>query len=836
MEENPSMRQTIVRFFSLIEIILPWAALLLITSVLLALFIGVPYIGLGISGTNIVNTVFFSPQINDSLQVGDKLLRFGNVSFESVQNDLSASFFNDIRPGDVVDVLVERGGEQINLRYQIPKQTRDEFFFRLNSQWFVSYIFWLAGTVSLLFLRPRNTQRLLLGLFCYLTAIWLSFSTLSAYRFGYGALAMRAAIWLSVPVYWHLHYLFPTPLRQPPRWMWTTIYLVCSVLAAASWLQMVPQSFLYVGSFMMLGGSVLLLAAHLIWQPSERRAFWGMAIALSIALLPALVIGLMGSLGFTIPSGSIAVLGFAALPGYYFFILFRRQLTMEQAGRADRLVRIYFSAVFVSLFLSAIFAVIYDKLYIFGHFTRFSLIVMITLIIILIINFIPFLSLPALANEHITQVGDKNLGFSANRTAVIVFFLLLLSLLEILIVSFLGNIFKSPDAAILITFIAVLSSGIITFTCYLPFRRFFETKILGMPLAAERLVTAYTQRITTSLELPVLKRMLLDEVMPSLLVRQFALLRFENDRLSPLITLRVTADMLPPDNVETQLAAATGMLIKPTQKNQNESLPSWIRLILPMDISNERRGYWLMGQRDPDDGYPSSVIESLQTLAEQTALALVNIEQSEALRALYFADIDRHEIERAHLAAELHDDVLNELAVFYNSLDETLPAAMNAYHNVTYHLRGIINGLRPVMLHYGLFTGLEAMVEEINERSSGEPSIIIEIPQSEQRYDERVELYLFRIVQQACQNAIQHADCKTIYISGNMGTDWVDIQIRDDGKGFSVDEQIDLPTLLTKKHFGLAGMYERAALIAAVLHVHSHPGQGSQISVHWRKI
>ena len=43
----------------------------------------------------------------------------------------------------------------------------------------------------------------------------------------------------------------------------------------------------------------------------------------------------------------------------------------------------------------------------------------------------------------------------------------------------------------------------------------------------------------------------------------------------------------------------------------------------------------------------------------------------------------------------------------------------------------------------------------------------------------------------------------------------------------------DLTQWLARRHFGLAGMHERAALIGAALHVQSAPGQGTRVRLVW---
>ncbi|MCB0182546.1 MAG: histidine kinase, partial [Anaerolineae bacterium] len=59
------------------------------------------------------------------------------------------------------------------------------------------------------------------------------------------------------------------------------------------------------------------------------------------------------------------------------------------------------------------------------------------------------------------------------------------------------------------------------------------------------------------------------------------------------------------------------------------------------------------------------------------------------------------------------------------------------------------------------------------------------------------------------------------------------ILVEDDGIGFATKQQLELSQLLADKHFGLVGMFERAAIIGADLAVASFSGEGTRVSVIW---
>jgi signal transduction histidine kinase len=354
-----------------------------------------------------------------------------------------------------------------------------------------------------------------------------------------------------------------------------------------------------------------------------------------------------------------------------------------------------------------------------------------------------------------------------------------------------------------------------------------------MPLSPVHLLETYASQITVSLDTPTLVQLLRDEILPSLLVRQSALLRFDDAGLAVLYATTVDTASLPTaDDVPGLLVQAE----KYRAALADELRPCpWVRLVLPLRLGQQLIGLWLMGRRDPDDFYAQPEIAILQSLAHQTAIALTNILQAERLHALYQADIDRAETERTTLARRLHDQLLNQLAALKLSLDERIapPEFLRRYEALIARLRQIISGLRPPMLNYGLCPALNALVDALGERTENGPTVVLDLPDTNARYDPQTEQHLYRIVQQAVENALRHAQARTVAIRGRLEPECIDLMVADDGVGFAVGERPDLAGLLNQRHFGLAGMFERAALVNAQMWIDSAPGQGTQVHILW---
>ncbi|RYY34026.1 MAG: sensor histidine kinase [Sphingobacteriaceae bacterium] len=88
------------------------------------------------------------------------------------------------------------------------------------------------------------------------------------------------------------------------------------------------------------------------------------------------------------------------------------------------------------------------------------------------------------------------------------------------------------------------------------------------------------------------------------------------------------------------------------------------------------------------------------------------------------------------------------------------------------------------------------------------------------------ELVLFRIFQEALNNTLKYAYARNLHITLNYTTNLFNLDIQDDGKGFSVADKM-------KEHSGagLKNMQNRAALIGGSAVINSDPGNGCNINI-----
>jgi len=695
-----------------------------------------------------------NPKPAASLREGDVIERVGSIPFDDYLKSSKVNLFENLKPGDIIEMIVQRDGEHISVPWVYSGFTKTGFLSRFFNIWWLAYVFWFIGTSTQLFMRPKDKRWLLFLASSYLTAMFIMFGSVSSFHIWWGSALIRFVAWLAMPIYLHFHWIFPHSLRRIPRWLQMIFYFICCAIAIGELFLFIPRFFYVFAVILAFGGSVLLLLLHYILQPDHRREVSFLASAAFIALFPVILFSTIRGIGQIPPIGPLALLVLPILPGAYFYILYRSNLGV--------------------------------------------------------------------------------LEIRTNRAVSLNIFLILLATMLIITVGYLGSVVTSLEEFLFITIVISLFTAAISALIFPGFQAFVERRILGIKLPNQGLAENYSARIITSETLPGLLKLLQEEVFPSLLIRQYVFVRNLKTSAQVLLSANVTQDQVRDEALMKLLASSsTGSLSLPSK---HDPPFDWIHLMLPLRYGSDLIGIWLLGRRDPDDHYPQAELPILQSLADQTAVALSNIIQTEQLKAMYEANIDRYEQERLHLAHDLHDSVLNEMAAILmkNDVASLSSEFQESYSGLISRVREIVSDLRPPMLVYGLKFALDGLADNLSERNPAAVQIVSDIrADGEQRYPEVVENNIYRIVQEACENASKYSHAKSISISGELSPERIDIKVTDDGIGFNTAVSLQRDDMLANKHFGLAGMHERASLIGAVIQIDSRPKSGTQIRVSW---
>ena len=165
--------------------------------------------------------------------------------------------------------------------------------------------------------------------------------------------------------------------------------------------------------------------------------------------------------------------------------------------------------------------------------------------------------------------------------------------------------------------------------------------------------------------------------------------------------------------------------------------------------------------------------------------------------------------------------------------DAVTEKIQSQYTAVTDQLQQILQDLHPTTLVQGFPYSISELSDGFSIRQGTGLSVQVDIPPTDARFDPTVELHVFRIIEQASENVLRHSQSDILKIYGKIKPDRIRITVADEGDGFELDPGLDRVNLLENKHFGLAGMIERAALINAELEIRTEPHRRTSVTILW---
>jgi len=222
----------------------------------------------------------------------------------------------------------------------------------------------------------------------------------------------------------------------------------------------------------------------------------------------------------------------------------------------------------------------------------------------------------------------------------------------------------------------------------------------------------------------------------------------------------------------------------------------------------------------------SQVNEVIKSAQEKQQIGLKIIEAQEVERKRISRDI--HDGPAQMLANILIRSEIIDLSFRDGDIDNALKEIKSIRENIRSSLkevRRIIYDLRPMALDdLGLFPTVKKHVQTMSEYHNID--ISLNLLGDEKRLEASYEIAIFRLVQEALQNAIKHADATRINVALETLPDQITIIVRDNGKGF------DPEALPQNDHsFGLVGMKERVETLDGELIIDSKVGKGTRVNI-----
>ncbi len=200
--------------------------------------------------------------------------------------------------------------------------------------------------------------------------------------------------------------------------------------------------------------------------------------------------------------------------------------------------------------------------------------------------------------------------------------------------------------------------------------------------------------------------------------------------------------------------------------------------------------------------------------------------------------LEGQEEERKRIAMDIHDGIgqmLTSLKYQIESIDlarnhpakQKISEIDQLIREIIREVRKVTFDLKPTVLgDYGLQAGLNVFIHEIGKltgiqieyRTSGDIA----------RLAQKVENNIFRIVQEAVNNAIKYSGAEKITVSLKQTGDELVIDIKDEGKGFD-PKIVEAGSSDPESGRGFFNMYERTEYINGNLEIQSATGQGTSV-------
>jgi signal transduction histidine kinase len=253
---------------------------------------------------------------------------------------------------------------------------------------------------------------------------------------------------------------------------------------------------------------------------------------------------------------------------------------------------------------------------------------------------------------------------------------------------------------------------------------------------------------------------------------------------------------------------------------------------VPIVAKGDIIGAFYLTEKQGAPGFTDADERIITVLAAHAAIAIENARLFEASRELSVIE------ERNRLARELHDAMTQNLfslsltAEAAAGLVQTDPGRAEAElgrvrelaRDTQAELRSLIFELRPPRLEAdGLVATIGKDLEVLGRAHGLKADLRVD---GTPELDSDVEIELYRIVQEALNNAVRHARAESIAVGVDAADGRVTITVRDDGVGFDPAARA-----IRERRLGLTSMRERAEAVGGALTVETAPKSGTTVRV-----
>jgi signal transduction histidine kinase len=201
------------------------------------------------------------------------------------------------------------------------------------------------------------------------------------------------------------------------------------------------------------------------------------------------------------------------------------------------------------------------------------------------------------------------------------------------------------------------------------------------------------------------------------------------------------------------------------------------------------------------------------------------------------------ESERKRIARDIHDGVGQMLTALKLNIESISPEQLPDKEKVRLEearkligktiaeTRTITFNLMPTVLSdFGIVSALKQLADQASKNSGA--NVVLICPNAFSRLDKNIEIGVYRISQEAINNAVKYAQAKEISVELLLNDNYIYLNVIDNGKGFNIKKP-HLDSDHKKISNGIYNMQERTNLLDGEFKITSTPGKGTKI---WAKI
>lgn len=207
--------------------------------------------------------------------------------------------------------------------------------------------------------------------------------------------------------------------------------------------------------------------------------------------------------------------------------------------------------------------------------------------------------------------------------------------------------------------------------------------------------------------------------------------------------------------------------------------------------------------------------------------------------------VEGQEEERKRIAKDIHDGIGQMLtALKFNIESIDIEDKAKTGEKITYLkslTSDLIKGVRtatfnltpPELSDHGIFPAIHKMTTELS-KLTGKTVLFKNKTDANIRFDSLAETNIYRVTQEAVNNAIKYAEANYILVTLNYSYPILSVVIDDDGKGFDDSILGKLPKNNSEGGMGLFFMKERIDYINGRLFINSELGKGTRVTINYK--